>query len=248
VNPDTPPNPRASLAIIAALPRELALLSRDLHAVPVSRGNGTIVEAGSLEGGGSQVLLVTAGMGAARASLAVAAALAHGPVHTILSVGLAGACNPHLSPGSVVEATVVIDSRSGERFATHAHLAHSTGGVLVTADRIAGVAEKRRLHLSYGADVVDMEAATVARLALAHGLPFRAIKSISDEHDVDLTALAAFADVQGQFRTGAFALHTLLRPARWPAAATLGRNSKRALETLTAAIHQIIVQHSEDRV
>ncbi len=175
-------------------------------------------------------------MGANRAALAVAAALAHGPVTQLLSVGLAGACDPTLLPGAVLEASLVIDSSSGERFTPEIPPSVATQGILVTTPDIAGPAEKQRLHATYNAAAVDMEAATVARLARAHNLPFAALKAISDVHTVDLTPLSRFAHPRGHFRTGAFALHTALRPHRWPHTVALGRHTSSALQALTAAV------------
>ncbi len=70
--------------------------------------------------------------------------------------------------------------------------------------------------------MVDMEAATVARLARMRGLGFRAIKAVSDAHDFELSSLSRFASPHGHFRTGAFALHTALRPAPWRQTMQLG--------------------------
>ncbi len=237
------------LAIIAALPRELVLLVRDLAATTVSRQDGILIHAASPPDTASTILLITAGMGPGRVSLAVAAALSQGPIDILLSVGLAGACDPNLTSGTVLEATIVIDSRSGERFQTDTHLVADpklgwgAPGILVTSPGIAGPAEKRRLRATYNAASVDMEAATVARLARAHGIPFGALKAISDEHDIDLTPLSTFADARGHFRTGAFALHTALRPHRWRPTATLGRNTRLALQSLTAAVQQRIAMY-----
>ena len=85
-----------------------------------------------------------------------------------------------------------------------------------------------------------MEAATVGRLAAAHGLRFRAIKGISDAHDFELASLSRFAGKHGSFRTGAFAMHTALRPHTWSKAAKLGRESNRALELLHARLVEVI--------
>jgi adenosylhomocysteine nucleosidase len=85
-----------------------------------------------------------------------------------------------------------------------------------------------------------MEAATVARLARAHRLRFRVIKAVSDDYDFELASLAKFEGKQGSFRTGAFALHTALRPATWSAAMTLGRNSAAALRALNAELEPLV--------
>ena len=167
-------------------------------------------------------------MGSERAALAVGAALKLRPVRTIYSVGLAGACDSGLRPGDIVRAEGVIEVRSGERFGVIA-----PGASLVTSPTLASVLEKRRLRDSYGAAAVDMEAATVARLARAHGLEFRAIKAISDGADFELEDLARFATAKGQFREGAFALHAAVRPVLWPRLFALTRNSARAVGALT---------------
>jgi adenosylhomocysteine nucleosidase len=86
---------------------------------------------------------------------------------------------------------------------------------------------------------VDMEAATVARLAELHGIPFRAIKAVSDAHDFELTSLSRFATKTGHFRTGAFALHTALRPHRWHNTIQLGAGSQRALLALNKRLKEI---------
>ena len=214
---------RERLAIIAALPREVSALvkgwtRRELARRVVMYSNG-------------ETVVVCAGMGAARAALAVEAAMVAIPVTTVISVGLAGACDPALRVGAIVRAGVVIDSRTGERF-------ESPGlkDVLVSTDAIASVAEKARLHASYGAAAVDMEAAEVARLARTHGLEFQAIKAISDEADFEVEGLSRFATADGQFREVGFALHAALRPAMWSKVIALGRNSGKALSSLTTAI------------
>lgn len=213
------------VAIVAALPREIAALVR-----------GTKPDAGLLRQGihlheiGSAVV-VAGGMGATRVTRAVQAALARADVAMLVSVGLAGACSAEVAAGSLVEAGEVVDALTGERFATE-----SAGPVLATIGAIASVQEKARLLAAYGAAAVDMEAATVGRLARAHGLTFRAVKGISDAHDFELAALERFTGKHGHFRTRAFALHTALRPHRWTKTAKLGRDSGRALAAMTAAL------------
>ena len=220
------------IAIVAALPREIAALVRGI------KPDTALLERGvwlyRMEG----AVVVAAGMGAERASIAVEAALADGGGGMLISTGLAGGCMAGVVAGAVMEAGVVIDVSTGERFATAA-----TGDVtLASAGTIASVSEKARLANIYGAAIVDMEAASVARLARAHGLGFRAIKGVSDAHDFELSALAKFAGERGTFRTGAFALHTALRPWEWGKAMELGRGSAKALAGLDAALRGVLAQ------
>jgi adenosylhomocysteine nucleosidase len=182
-------------------------------------------------------VVVAAGMGALRATLAVKTALEDAPGATLLSVGLAGGCAPGLASGAVAEVALVVDARTGERYGSSAL---SSGPVLVTVDAVAGVQEKARLAATYGASMVDMEAATVARLAVANGLRFRAIKAVSDAQDFELASLAQFTGKHGSFRMAAFALHTALRPQLWRKTAQLGRYSHRALAALALRLRQVL--------
>jgi adenosylhomocysteine nucleosidase len=210
-------------AIVAALPREVSALvkgweRRQLPGHVVVYTNGYAVVA-------------CAGMGAKRAALAVEAAMAAARVTALISVGLAGACDPKLGVGEIVRAGVVIDGRTGERFENSRFKQ-----VLVSEGAIASVSEKARLHTCYGASAVDMEAAAVARLANVYGLEFNAIKAISDEADFEVEGLSRFGTEEGQFREGAFALHAALRPAMWGKVIALGRNGSKALAALTETI------------
>jgi adenosylhomocysteine nucleosidase len=221
----------AKIAIIAALPREIAALVRGISPDDGLRTRGIFLY--RLPG----AVVIAAGMGALRATLAVKTALEDAPGATLISVGLAGGCAPGLAPGAVAEVAVVVDARTGERYGSSAL---SSGPVLVTVDSVAGVEEKARLAATYGASLVDMEAATVARLAAANGLRFRAIKAVSDAQDFELASLTQFTGKHGSFRTAAFALHTALRPQHWWKTAQLGRHSHRALSALTLRLRQVL--------
>ncbi len=215
-------------AIVAALPREVAGLVRGFAPDRALKRSGIYLYRLP------RALVVCAGMGSVRVLLALNAARAAGEVDSLVSTGLAGACDPALSVGSVVRVQTVVDAQSGIRFA-----GLDGERTLVTSPTIASVKEKQRLFSSYGAALVDMEAATVARVAQMHKLGFRAIKGISDAHDFELESLSRFASPRGHFRTGAFALHTALRPHRWRSAMQLGAGSQRALGALTSSLKEM---------
>jgi adenosylhomocysteine nucleosidase len=214
---------RLASAFIAALPREVRGLVKGWERRSIA--GGVVVYTNG------DAVVACAGMGAARAALAVQAAMAAMPVTELISVGLAGACNPKLHVGEIVRAGVVVDAKTGERFENAQY-----EQVLVSTDAIASVREKARLHASYHAHAVDMEAAAVARLAQAHGLGFHAIKAISDEADFEMEGLGQFSTAEGQFREAAFALHATLRPSMWGKVMAMGRNSSKAVDALTEAL------------
>ncbi len=220
-----------SIAIVAALPREIAALVRGTKPDKTLQARGIFLHRVA------DAVIVAGGMGAARVTLAVEAALQTGQVHALISVGLAGSCKASVKAGTLLRAGVVIDEMSGERFNT---AGEGETAVLVSTDQIASTREKFRLHESYRASMVDMEAATVARFACARGLPFQAIKGISDAYDFELASLARFAGAKGQFQTLKFAAYTAIRPRTWGAALQLGRNSTTALRSLTEALLPLI--------
>lgn len=220
-------------AIIAALPREIAAL------VKASPADTALLREGLHLHRLPHAVVVAGGMGSNRVTLAVQAALQHKP-DTLISVGLAGACLPSIAAGQVLEAGTVVDVQTGERFQADTETQKADRVVLATSTSIASTQEKRRLAAAYAAAVVDMEAATVARLARAHGLRFRAIKGISDAHDFELASLARFEGRHGTFRTGRFALHTAMRPHHWRKTITLGRSSAQALAALQRELQSLV--------
>ena len=210
-------------AIIAALPREVKHLVRGWQVHRLA--DKTIVYTNDF------AVVACAGMGQSRATLAVQAAMAMKPVTTLLSAGLAGGCDPSLKIGDIVLAGVVVDTQSGERYSNS-----QFKQVLVSTPGIASIKEKRRLYESYRAGAVDMEAATVARIAKAHNLSFQAIKAISDDAGFELQELTRFATKNGQFREAAFAAYSLAQPRLWSKLFHLAVNSKRAIQSLTAEL------------
>ncbi len=105
----------------------------------------------------------------------------------IISFGIAGALAPLLKPGDVVVATHVV--HGNERYATdprwtsilHAKLPRATLAIIAGHGEIVShVDGKRRLFAISGAHAVDTESHVAARLARKHGIPFVAIRSISD--------------------------------------------------------------------
>ena len=220
------------VAIIAALPREIAGLVRGWRQDEALAKRRRIFVYTN-----EDAVVACAGMGAARVSLAVEAALAGGTVSEIISVGWAGGLHAGISAGSLHEPGLIIDARTGERFsAGRGEGVRGEGGcsecVLVTAGSVAGPMEKRRLRETYGADLVDMEAAAVARIAQGQGLPFRSLKVVSDTHDFEMPELARFSTQDGWFREGAFALHVAVRPHLWGKAMTMAHASKESAATL----------------
>jgi adenosylhomocysteine nucleosidase len=145
----------------------------------------------------------------------------------IYSVGFAGALDPGLKAGRVVQPAQVIDAQDCSRV-----ILGEGQGVLVSFGAVATPAHKAKLKESFSAQYVDMEAAAVARAAQARGVEFAAVKAISDEFDFEFPSMDRFVDSDGAFRQGRFAAYVALRPWLWPRVLKLARNAKLASRAL----------------
>lgn len=215
-----------AIVILAALPGEIKPLVRSWAALE------TVNNVDGWQHPNGPVMAFAGGMGSAAAMRAFGRAMQVCQPVTVLSVGWAGALLQDTAPGTVVKASMVRDLNTGEMYP-----AEGDGGLLLTASRVALPAEKARLAATYAGSVaVDMEAATVARLALANGLSFRAMKAISDRRDEDLPDMNPFLTAQGRFATARFVAHVVTKPQYWSALSQFGRQASLAARNLCNAI------------
>ncbi len=132
------------------------------------------------------VVLVCGGIGAEAARRAAEAVISLYSPAVIYSAGFAGALDPGLKVGNVVQPARVVNAGDGSS------VRMGTGeGVLVSFGAVASPAQKAKLRNSFEAQAVDMEAASVARAAEARGVRFAAVKAISDEFDFTFPSTGA---------------------------------------------------------
>jgi adenosylhomocysteine nucleosidase len=234
---------KGTVAIIAALPGELKPLvspAKGYRWQRLKARKGTVLW--EHRHAGERWIAGCSGMGGARATVTLAEidryCSAEESVRVIASVGWAGALDTNISAGSVWHIAQVIDTQTGERFQT----AQASSGrteewpILATAAQVADAGEKARLAASYGARLVDMEAATLARLAQARELPFYCLKAVSDDMNANLPDLNPFIMANGQIRMMPFLAHVAARPGSWQGLIKLGRYSNLAARHLADAI------------
>ncbi len=218
--------PNEAIVLIAAMPGELKPLTRSWASVATSNG---------VEGAqhpSNTIFALHGGMGAAAATRAFSRAFELCRPTAIYSAGWAGSLDAETRAGTVLRAEAVRDLATGENYRC-APTEWKTHGLLLTARRVAMREEKQRLATTYdGARAVDMEAATLARLARAHDLPFRAIKAVSDTLDEDLPDLNPFVTPEGRFATPRFIAHMALRPRYWPVLVQFGKQASLAANNL----------------
>jgi adenosylhomocysteine nucleosidase len=164
---------------------------------------------------------------------AQAARLADSGATALLSIGLAGALAPDLSPGDLLVPERIL--AAGQSFPTDAMLGSRLGlpvqpVALVGADTVvASPAAKARLYKETGAAAVDMESHRVARVAANRAIPFLAIRIIADPAD---RAIPSAADGAIRIDGSVDVLKTIMRlatrPWQLPALIALGRDSATA--------------------
>ena len=187
-----------------------------------------------------------AGASSERARQASEALIATG-CDGLLSFGVAGGLDPALDAGALVVATNVIGPNGRRYGATSdrtdrlaARLGNNPGvhlGTIAGRDRpVAEPPMKAKLHAETGALAVDMESHEVAAAAIAAGLPFLAIRAVSDRADSRLPEwLSGTVRTDGSVRLLAVVGRLGLRPWEAWTLIGVGRANARAKTALRRA-------------
>jgi adenosylhomocysteine nucleosidase len=223
------------IAIIAALKREIHgfICNFREHSVP-----GTKLPCYSSE----NISVVCSGIGGIAAARAADVVLETLKPDLLISVGFAGALDPRLPVGEVIIPRVVISAETGKEYE-----AIAGDAVLVSTDRVAGADKKRLLRERYSAQAVDMEAAAIAERAARSGIPFLAVKAISDEAAIDLPDMTPFIALDGRFDSLRFSVHLLLQPSRWRTTWLLAKHTRLAARRLDEKLKEYMSEGKLDR-
>lgn len=226
------------VAYVAALRREVAPLIQNWRSTEsaYSGRNFEFFEKGDR-------VLVCGGIGPEAARRATEAVITLYRPKEIVSVGFVGAMVEDMRVGEIAEPHSVVDGRDGSRTSIG-----RGAGTLLSSNSIARAEQKRKLAHAYGAQMVDMEAASVARGAEVHGLPFRAVKVVSDELGFVMPDFDRFVDAAGAFHAGRFLAFAAVRPAVWPNLIRMARNSRRASEALCDRLQLEIGQSNSGKM
>lgn len=211
---------------------------------------GLVREANLLSGPG--FACVPGGGDAARLEAALESRAAEATI--ILSCGIAGALDPTLKVGDIVLYMPLCARESGnpECRAMHpaplpprfrggtwekglkAGLPQGHPGLIIGQDHIAASpTEKAALHAQTGALAVDMETHIAARVAARHGLPFAAIRVISDTaHEALPPAALVGMNPDGSMALGKVLASLARNPAQLPALIRTGRHAEVAFRQL----------------
>lgn len=171
-------------------------------------------------------LLEVGGIGGRRAATAARRLVARG-AGALVSWGVAGGLDPALTPGTVVLADVVIHpdgssrrSDAGWRARLEERIRNDVPTVvapLFHADEVvSSAAQKGAINARWGAAVVDMETDAIAGVAEELGVPWLAIRVVTDTASMTLPpAVSASCGADGRLRVGSVAKFAL-SPWLWP--------------------------------
>jgi hopanoid-associated phosphorylase len=162
----------------------------------------------------------------------------------IVSFGVAGGLNPALRSGDIVIASEIVAAKgrwlAAEGLSEALHGLPEQGAHRIARGIVVGVEEvvlgrkaKSALRAATGADAVDMESHIAARYAEQHGLPFAALRVISDPAHRALPEIAAAAlKKNGDVDVWKVMRGIARRPSQIRALVHSGRDFNRALRGL----------------
>lgn len=238
---------RTTLGLIAAMPEEIAPLLRISESC--RREKAGTFRLYRLRFGSIDACLVESGMGPAHAAEATSRLIEECRPGIILNFGFAGAISPELKVGDIVIANRLLFYHEGlfSEQQGGKPLSEIVGnslhrGTFVTTSRIT---DKKllaqRLPSGVSKAVVEMETAAAAKMAWKAGIPFLAIRAISDASDEDLDfTLDEFCDSDLKLRLWRVLYTVARKPRIIPQLVRLARNAKTAGNNLTAFLHENI--------
>ena len=243
------------IAVITAMPEEF-------RAVANSLGAAASMQSGALKGArfsvaGHEFLLVQSGVGFDNAARATEMLIRDEHPDLLISTGFCGGIAPGLQVGDVVVAKMIVIANEGgfEEIPVplssigQTFVARQTavgkkvvGGVFVSTSAITS---KKRLagmlpgH--YPNPVVEMESAAIAIIAVENSIPLLAVRAVSDIASEELGfSLDEFCDHDlRRIRPHKVLLTALRKPRIIPQLIGLSRSSRRAAESLTAALSRL---------
>jgi len=242
VSTDTPPS--EPIAIVAPQAEELRPLLRRLASrSPLGVPRSTRAWSGWLAG--QPVVAAEVGVGPTLAAAGLDAVLAAGPVRGVVVIGVAGGLDPGLTVGTVIACHRVLDAsgpipppdqdRLG-RLLDHEGI---FSGVAFQAPHVIGTVDAKR-HARAAIDqpnlVVDLESATLGRIAAERALPYLVVRAVSDGADDALPEIVLAAQRQdGSIDRSRIVRHAVTHPGDAIRLSRLGRRVRRCAHALADA-------------
>ena len=165
--------------------------------------------------GNADVVATTTGIGTALATSATERLLGLGDFDRVMVVGIAGGVGPSVGIGDLVIPEVVVDGTSGKRVPARADRRSGARGARSSPPTTSSSIPTGSAQLiAQGVIAVDMETGSVAAVCADRGVPWSAVRAISDRAEDGDEEMVKLANPDGSpERRGDRAL---LRPASRP--------------------------------
>lgn len=236
-------------SIVVALPWEATPIAKHLGLRRDDKTHGGVIRYG---GSADRVVLLQAGMG----SEGAARAFAHlDKPAFIVSAGFCGGVGPGVALGNLVVASHVVRDTAAVPadpglLETATRCLRTLGlafhvGMLLTVDQVVDLTAEpwtRRTDLHILA--VDMESAFLAEAAMRHGIPFLAMRAVSDTPAEPWAAHAkAFLNCDGHLKPGMLVASIVRHPSWIPRMLKLGSRLRQATRRLARGIATVLDEH-----
>lgn len=177
---------------------------------------------------------------------------------SVLSVGTCGGLSEDLGTGEIVlcerlhewaepprdePQTITADAgllEAAAQAASAAPVCARTGGSVSIDTPAWGPDEKRKLRNWMGHDVVEMESFWIGRAAAERGLPYLAIRVITDGHDETIPNIPGLIGHDGTVDQSKLLEYTRSHPEAIPRMAEMHSRSERALANLRTLLEAFI--------
>jgi len=172
-------------------------------------------------------------------------------IKCLIICGFAGGLSPELRPGDLILAAQV-QHNSQPILLPDSTLFAATGSapsktplhkasLLTVGHVVIHAAEKRALVAQTHAEAVDMETYSAAEVAEERGIPWLALRAVTDGADDDLPLdFNALTSPDGSLHRGRIVAATLARPWKIPALLRLGKRSALAAGNLAAFLESLL--------
>jgi nucleoside phosphorylase len=236
MNDPSAPAHLALVGLLAPMPSEMQPLAKALRlqksdTQPPYRG----------EIGGTKLVGARTGIGTQRAADATERLLDAAAVEHVMVVGIAGGMGPS-QVGDVLYPEVVVERDTGTEYHAHALAGMQLHGRLVTHDDFDMQPDETEALVGKGCVAVDMETAAIARVCEARGVPWSAVRAISDLVGVTPGDVIGLANPDGSPNIGASVKYLVTKPQRIPQLVKLGRDSYRAANAAAHAARDTLAR------
>jgi adenosylhomocysteine nucleosidase len=201
----------------------------------------------SLEGevGPHQVRAAKTGIGIELATQAANKMVDRGDVDHVVVVGIAGGLGPTSPVGALVIPEAVEDFPDALSFAPAPLGGLTNEGIIVSSDEYGYEPEVVEAFLARGVVAVDMETVAVAKVCQQKGIPWSAVRAISDPADGPTvnTDVIGLVKPDGTPDTGKAIRYLLRHPTKFPAMAKMGRDATAAASQAAKVAKDAIAEH-----